>query len=39
MVDGKIEALDAPSMLKKTFGTASMDDVFYQLARGAKRND
>lgn len=39
MVDGKIEALDTPSMLKKSFNTTSMDEVFYQLARGAKRGD
>ena len=37
MVDGKIEALDTPSNLKSTFNAASMDDVFLQLARGAKR--
>lgn len=34
MVDGKIEALDTPSNLKKKFGLPSLDDVFYQLARG-----
>lgn len=37
MVDGKIEALDTPQNLKKTFNAASMDEVFLQLARGAKR--
>ena len=37
MVDGKIEALDTPGNLKRTFNTASMDEVFLQLARGAKR--
>jgi ABC-2 type transport system ATP-binding protein len=37
MVDGKIEALDTPSNLKTQFGAGSMDEVFYQLARGAKR--
>lgn len=37
MVDGRIEALDTPSNLKKQFNTDSMDDVFYQLARGARR--
>ncbi|MBX3256082.1 MAG: ABC transporter ATP-binding protein [Chitinophagaceae bacterium] len=37
MVDGKIEALDTPVNLKKAFNAASIDDVFYQLARGAKR--
>ena len=39
MVDGKVEALDSPANLKKNFGAASMDEVFYQLARGAKRGD
>jgi len=39
MVDGKIEALDSPANLKKQFKADSMDDVFYQLARGAKRSD
>jgi ABC-2 type transport system ATP-binding protein len=39
MVDGKIEALDSPSNLKKKFEVTSMDEVFYKLARGAKRSD
>jgi ABC-2 type transport system ATP-binding protein len=39
MVDGKIEALDSPANLKKKFGLNSMDNVFYKLARGAKRGD
>jgi len=39
MVDGKVEALDSPSNLKANFGVATMDEVFYQLARGAKRGD
>lgn len=38
MVDGKIEALDSPSNLKKQFEANNMDEVFYQLARGAKRS-
>ena len=38
MVDGKIEALDTPQNLKKHFAVNSIDDVFYQLARGAKRS-
>lgn len=38
MVDGKVEALDSPSNLKKQFGVESMDEVFYQLARVAKRS-
>lgn len=37
MVDGAIKALDTPKNLKQTFGVSSMDDVFYQLARGAQR--
>jgi ABC-2 type transport system ATP-binding protein len=39
MVDGKIEALDTPPMLKKNFGAASMDEVFLKLARKAGRSD
>ena len=39
MVDGKIAALDSPSKLKTQFKAATMDEVFYQLARGAKRGD
>lgn len=38
MVDGVIEALDTPANLKKNYKTASMDEVFLQLARGAKRS-
>jgi ABC-2 type transport system ATP-binding protein len=37
MVDGKIEALDTPHNLKNKFSASSMDEVFYQLARGARR--
>ena len=39
MVDGKIEAMDEPARLKRDFKTNSMDDVFYRLARQAKRSD
>ncbi|QDP84353.1 ABC transporter ATP-binding protein [Chryseobacterium sp. SNU WT5] len=39
MVDGKIAALDTPANLKKQFSAENMDDVFYELARGAKRVD
>ncbi|WP_448634258.1 ABC transporter ATP-binding protein [Pedobacter panaciterrae] len=39
MVDGKIEALDTPANLKSQFKASSMDQVFYHLARGAKRSD
>ncbi|MBK5286000.1 MAG: ABC transporter ATP-binding protein [Bacteroidia bacterium] len=37
MVDGYIRALDTPRNLKKQFSAASMDEVFYALAREAKR--
>lgn len=37
MVDGEIKALDSPTHLKKQFGVLSMDEVFYELARGAQR--
>jgi ABC-2 type transport system ATP-binding protein len=39
MVDGKIEALESPANLKRKFNAESMDEVFYQLARGAKRGE
>ncbi len=37
MVDGRVEALDTPARLKRQFQSDSMDGVFYQLARKAKR--
>jgi ABC-2 type transport system ATP-binding protein len=39
MVDGKIEALDSPSELKRKFNAANMDQVFHTLARKAKRDE
>lgn len=39
MVDGQIEALDTPTNLKKNFGVHNMEEVFYQLARKAKRGE
>lgn len=39
MVDGRIEALDTPAALKETYHTASMDGVFLQLARKARRSE
>lgn len=39
MVDGKMKAMDTPANLKKQFNAETMDDVFYELARGAKRNE
>jgi ABC-2 type transport system ATP-binding protein len=37
MVDGKVEALDSPRQLMKSNNAKSMDEVFLQLARKAKR--
>jgi len=37
MVDGRIDALDSPGNLKKAYGAKNMDEVFQQLARGARR--
>ncbi len=39
MVDGRIDALDTPSNLKKTYKASSIDEVFLHLARGAKRSE
>ena len=39
MVDGSIKALDTPGKLKQQFSATSMDEVFFALARGAKRGD
>ncbi len=39
MVDGNVKALDTPSALKEQYHATSMDDVFYELARGAKRSE
>jgi ABC-2 type transport system ATP-binding protein len=38
MVDGRIDALDTPGELKKSFNARSMDEVFLKLARKAKRS-
>ena len=35
MVDGRIEALDTPSGLKKTYEAKNMDEVFLKLARAS----
>jgi ABC-2 type transport system ATP-binding protein len=37
MVDGVIAALDSPARLKERYGGGSMEEVFYELARKAKR--
>ncbi len=37
MVDGVIKALDTPGTLKEQFAAVTMDEVFFELARGAKR--
>ena len=39
MVDGSIKALDTPANLKLQYKASTMDEVFYELARGAKRGD
>ncbi len=39
MVDGRIEAMDTPQQLKKTYEAGSMDDVFLKLARKAQRGE
>lgn len=36
MVDGRIEALDTPANMKKSFNANSMDEVFVMLARKSK---
>lgn len=38
MVDGRIDALDTPAQLKKTYEANSMDEVFLKLARRAVRS-
>jgi ABC-2 type transport system ATP-binding protein len=39
MVDGQIEAMDAPDELKRKYNAKDMGEVFLQLARKAKRAD
>ena len=39
MVDGVIAALDSPVNLKQQYAVTNMEDVFYELARNAKRKD
>ena len=39
MVDGRIKALDSPSNLKKQFSADSMNEVFFEIARGAQRGE
>lgn len=39
MVDGVMKVVDTPFNLKQQYQAATMDEVFYQLARGAKRNE
>jgi drug efflux transport system ATP-binding protein len=38
MVDGRVEALDTPAHLKEQYSVGTMEEVFYQLARKAKRS-
>jgi ABC-2 type transport system ATP-binding protein len=37
MVDGYMKALDTPSNLKQQYHAETMDEVFFELARGAQR--
>lgn len=39
MVDGKINAMGSPGELRTRYEAASMDEVFYKLAREAQRTD
>lgn len=39
MVDGRIDALDTPEALRSQYNATSMDEVFRQLARKAKRSE
>jgi ABC-2 type transport system ATP-binding protein len=39
MVDGRIKALDSPANLKKQFSVDSMNDVFFEIGRGAQRGE
>lgn len=39
MVDGVMAAYDTPSALKERYQAATMDEVFYQLARGGQRTE
>lgn len=39
MVDGVMAACDTPAELKEQFKVKTMDEVFYQLARAAKRSE
>ncbi len=39
MVDGRIGAMGTPAELKSEYNTNSIDELFYQLAREAKRTD
>jgi ABC-2 type transport system ATP-binding protein len=39
MVDGVMAACDTPAALKEHYKVKTMDEVFYQLARGAGRSE
>jgi ABC-2 type transport system ATP-binding protein len=39
MVDGRMAAIGTPGELKDRFESPSMDEVFYRIARGARRSD
>ncbi|MDZ7691115.1 MAG: AAA family ATPase [Balneolaceae bacterium] len=39
MVDGRIEALDSPQGLKRSYKADDIEEIFIELARGAKRRE
>lgn len=39
MVDGRIDAIGTPRQLREEFKATNMDEVFFSLARGAKRSE
>ena len=39
MVDGEMKACDTPANLKNQFGVGTMDEGFYEMARGAMRGE
>jgi ABC-2 type transport system ATP-binding protein len=39
MVDGRIDALDSPTNLKKQYAAKNMDEVFQKLARKSQRTE
>lgn len=38
MIDGKIKILDTPKNLKRTYNAKDIQEIFFQLAKEAKRS-